>query len=106
MRRSPKVAEVLPVLYLRGLSTGDFRPALEGLLGKDAAGLSATTVVALCRISHTILSGLDLISLPADAEVELSRGACRQTSQDSGICGKRKWYPREVVDAHSRCDHD
>ena len=32
MRRSPKVAEVLPILYLRGLSTGDFRPALEGLL--------------------------------------------------------------------------
>src|SRR6202167_3724865 len=34
MRRSPKVAEVLPILYLRGLSTGDFRPALEGLLGE------------------------------------------------------------------------
>ena len=28
MRRSPKVAEVLPILYLRGLSTGDFREAL------------------------------------------------------------------------------
>ncbi len=47
MRRSPKVAEVLPILYLRGLSTGDFRPALEGLLGKDAAGLSATNIVRL-----------------------------------------------------------
>jgi putative transposase len=42
LRRSPKVAEVLPVLYLRGLSTGDFRPALETLLGEEAAGLSAT----------------------------------------------------------------
>jgi putative transposase len=31
MRRSPKVAEVLPVLYLRGLSTGDFREALAAL---------------------------------------------------------------------------
>ena len=40
-RRSPKVGEVIPILYLRGLSTGDFRPALEGLLGEDAAGLSA-----------------------------------------------------------------
>ena len=29
-RRSPKVAEVLPLLYLHGLSTGDFAPALEG----------------------------------------------------------------------------
>ncbi len=44
MRRSPKLAEVLPILYLGGLSTGDFRPALESLLGKDAAGLSSTNV--------------------------------------------------------------
>ncbi len=48
-RRSPKVAEVIPILYLRGLSTGDFRPALEGLLGEDAAGLSPTTVSRLCK---------------------------------------------------------
>jgi putative transposase len=47
MHRSPKVAEVLPILYLRGLSTGDFRPALEALLGKDAAGLSPTTITRL-----------------------------------------------------------
>jgi putative transposase len=47
MRRSPKVDEVLPVLYLRGLSTGDFKPALESLLGKDASGLSATTITRL-----------------------------------------------------------
>jgi transposase-like protein len=48
-RRSPKVGEVIPILYLRGLSTGDFRPALEGLLGEDASGLSATTVSRLCK---------------------------------------------------------
>jgi putative transposase len=48
-RRSPKVSEVIPILYLRGLSTGDFRPALEGLLGEDAAGLSASTVSRLCK---------------------------------------------------------
>jgi len=47
MRRSPKVAEALPILYLRGLATGDFRPALEGLLGEDAAGLSPTNVARL-----------------------------------------------------------
>src|SRR6516165_6873579 len=47
MRRSPKVAEVLPILYLRGLATGDFRPALEGLLGADAAGLSPTPITRL-----------------------------------------------------------
>jgi putative transposase len=48
-RRSPKVGEVIPILYLRGLSTGDFRPALEGLLGEDASGLSATSVSRLCK---------------------------------------------------------
>jgi putative transposase len=47
MRRSPKVAEVLPVLYLRGLSTGAFRDALAALLGDDPAGLSATNVARL-----------------------------------------------------------
>ena len=47
MRRSPQVAEVLPVLYLRGLSTGDFREALPVLLDEDAAGLSATNIARL-----------------------------------------------------------
>ena len=47
MRRSPKVAEVLPILYLRGLSPGDFREALPVLLGEDAAGLSATNIARL-----------------------------------------------------------
>ncbi len=48
MRRSPKVAEVLPVLYLRGLSTGDFQPALTSLFGEEAsAGLSPTTITRL-----------------------------------------------------------
>lgn len=47
MRRSPKVAEVLPILYLRGLSTGDFREALPVLLGEQATGLSPTTITRL-----------------------------------------------------------
>ena len=50
MRRSPKVAEVLPILYLRGLSTGDFREALPVLLGDDAAGLSATNIARLTAV--------------------------------------------------------
>jgi transposase-like protein len=50
MRRSPKVAEVLPVLYLRGLSTGDFREALPILLGEEAAGLSPTNITRLTAV--------------------------------------------------------
>jgi putative transposase len=47
MRRSPKVAEVLPILYLRGLSTGDFQEALKALLGEEAAGLSPSNISKL-----------------------------------------------------------
>ncbi len=46
MRRSPKVTEVLPLLYLHGLSSGDFVPALEEFFGSEA-GLSAATVTRL-----------------------------------------------------------
>jgi putative transposase len=35
---------LIPILYLKGVSTGDFEEALIALLGKDAGGLSATTV--------------------------------------------------------------
>ncbi len=45
-RKSPSVAEVLPLLYLHGLSSGDFVPALEQFLG-SAAGLSPATVTRL-----------------------------------------------------------
>jgi putative transposase len=46
-RRSPKVTEVLPILYLHGLSTGDFALALKDLLGEDASGLSASSIQRL-----------------------------------------------------------
>lgn len=46
-RRSPKVTDVLPILYLRGLSTGDFAPALRDLLGEDASGLSSSSIQRL-----------------------------------------------------------
>jgi putative transposase len=45
-RKSPRVAEVLPLLYLHGLSSSDFAPALEQFLG-SVAGLSAKTITRL-----------------------------------------------------------
>ncbi|MEU5978201.1 IS256 family transposase [Streptomyces sp. NPDC047315] len=47
-RKSPKVSEVLPLLYLHGLSSGDFVPALEQFLG-SATGLSSATVTRLTK---------------------------------------------------------
>jgi transposase-like protein len=48
MRKSPKVTEVLPLLYLHGLSSGDFVPALEDFFGTQA-GLSASTITRLTK---------------------------------------------------------
>lgn len=47
MRRVPSVDALIPVLYLKGIATGDFGEALEAILGPNAAGLSATNIVRL-----------------------------------------------------------
>jgi transposase-like protein len=47
LRRTKHVEELLPVLYLKGISTGDFREALQALLGRHVIGLSAETIVRL-----------------------------------------------------------
>lgn len=47
LRRVPSVDALIPVLYLKGISTGDFTEALEAILGPSAAGLSATNIVRL-----------------------------------------------------------
>ena len=47
IRRTPSVEAVLPWLYLKGLSTGDFTVALQTLLGEEAKGLSPTTISRL-----------------------------------------------------------
>lgn len=47
LRRTKSIEELIPWLYLKGVSTGDFSEALSALLGKDAPGLSASTVTRL-----------------------------------------------------------
>ena len=49
LRRSPRLAGVLPLLYLHGLSSGDFREALPTLLGPEAAGLAPSTITRLTK---------------------------------------------------------
>lgn len=47
MRRVPSIDALIPCLYLKGISTGDFSEALESILGPQAIGLSATNIVRL-----------------------------------------------------------
>src|SRR6201998_1198853 len=72
-RKSPQMAEVLPLLYLHGLSSGDFGPALQQFLG-SGAGLSASTITRLraqwqdeaAAFGHRDLSGTDYVYLWVD----------------------------------------
>ena len=72
-RKSPQMTEVLPLLYLHGLSTSDFGPALEQFLG-SSAGLSATTITRLTAqwqdeaktFQDRDLSGTDYVYLWVD----------------------------------------
>ncbi len=50
LRKTRSVEEVLPWLYLKGISTGDFQEALQALLGSEAKGLSASTISRLKRV--------------------------------------------------------
>ncbi|MER5599901.1 IS256 family transposase [Streptomyces sp. NPDC002265] len=62
-RKSPKISEVLPLLYLHGLSSGDFVPAMEQFLG-SAAGLSPATVTRLTKqwtADHAAFQARDLV---------------------------------------------
>jgi transposase-like protein len=72
-RKTPKITEVLPLLYLHGLSTGDFVPALGQFLG-SAAGLSSSVITRLTEtwqaeqraFAARDLSGVDYVYLWAD----------------------------------------
>jgi transposase-like protein len=50
LRRTPSIEALIPVLYLKGVSTNDFPDALAAILGPDAAGLSATTITRLKQV--------------------------------------------------------
>jgi transposase-like protein len=75
-RKSPQISEVLPLLYLHGLSSGDFGPALEQFLG-SGAGLSTSTITRLtaqwqdeaAAFGRRDLSGTDYVYLWVDGIV-------------------------------------
>ena len=75
-RKTPKINEVLPLLYLHGLSSGDFGPALGQFLG-SSAGLSSSVITKLTEtwrgeqraFAQRDLSGVDYVYLWADGIV-------------------------------------
>jgi putative transposase len=63
MRRTPSVEALIPMLYLKGISTNDFPEALCAILGQDAAGLSPSTISRLSQVwqaEHEEWAGRDL----------------------------------------------
>ena len=89
-RKSPKITEVLPLLYLHGLSSQDFAPALESFLG-TGSGLSAAVVTRLTvqwqqeakAFNDRDLSGVDYVNLWADGvhlNIRLDEGNCACSS--------------------------
>ena len=109
MRRSPKVTEVLPLLYLHGLSSGDFVPALQGFFGSEA-GLSSAAITRLSEnwqqehehFMSRDLSERDYVYLWVDGihtNVRLRRsvvlpGRSRsETRWHKGVGGPCRWLP-------------
>jgi len=50
LRKIPSINNLLPVLYLKGISTGDFKTALSAILGKSSKGLSSNTISRLKKV--------------------------------------------------------
>jgi len=86
-RKSPKVAEVLPLMYLQPMSSGDFAPALSEFFG-SAAGLSASVVTRMTktwqdereRFAARSLAGVDYVYVWADG------GAFNVGLDESRLC--------------------
>jgi hypothetical protein len=93
-RRSKSLDTLIPVLYLKGVSTGDFAPALAALLGKDASGLSATTIARLKDVwidEHKRWSERDLSAKSYVQELRLRLGRRRLPAGASG--GRGAMHP-------------
>jgi hypothetical protein len=82
-RRTRSLDALLPILYLWGVSMGDFQEALGALLGKDAPNLSPSVIA---RLRGDVAPGRQVAPLPARV-VRLPRSSTRQhrTPPDHGV---------------------
>ena len=84
-RRTKSLDALLPVLYLRGISAGDFQEALAALLGKDAPNLSAAVIARLKSDGRTNIG---------DGRSAICRRAITSTSGRTAFICRRAWSRR------------
>lgn len=75
LRKTKSIEELIPWLYLKGVSTGDFGEALKALLGPDCPGLSATTVTRLKSVWEGLLLDVKARGLVIDPKLAIGDGA-------------------------------
>ena len=112
-RKTPQIEAVLPLLYLHGLSSGDFVPALGQFLG-STKGLSAATIAKMTEtwqaeqkaFAKRDLSGVDYVYVWADGihvNVRLGPGQAVPAGADRGACGRPQGahrYRRRLPGGH------
>ena len=113
LRRVPSVDALIPALYLKGVSTGDFSEALAAILGEKATGLSATNIVRLKasweveyqgwrqrdlapKTLRLLVGGRHLLQCTAGGRAHLRAGGGRGFGgRHQGVAGHRRWVPRK-----------
>ena len=88
LRRAKSIEELLPWLYLKGISTGDFCEALAALLGPEAPGLSASTIARLKEVWQGELEHWQRRDLSAKRYVYLTRCQWRSKKGPLRRCKK------------------
>lgn len=81
-RRTKSLEVLIPILYLKGISTGDFEEALGALLGKDASGLSASTIARLKEAGSTSTPAGAIATCPPNA---MSTSGLMASTSEAGL---------------------
>jgi hypothetical protein len=113
LRRVPSIDTLIPALYLKGVSTGDFSEALAAILGEKATGLSATNIVRLKasweveyqtwrqrdlapKTLRLLVGRRHLLQCAAGGRAYLRAGGGRGVGgRHQGVTGPRRWVPRK-----------
>ena len=96
-RRSKSLEVLIPILYLKGICTGDFAEALVALLGKDAGGLSAA---AIARLKRGLVGGARALEQVRSLNQGLTLERIGQAITRKNTCRGRR--PRPGSSGHSR----